>query len=55
MFAVWSMPGGFTSGGDREGYQAVEEPTFATSPRPHPPAAAAPAASVNAPGAYQSV
>ncbi|TCD71524.1 hypothetical protein EIP91_008905 [Steccherinum ochraceum] len=52
---VWSMPGGFTSGGDREGYQTVEEPTLAPSPRPHAPPAAPVAHPNNAPGAYQSV
>ena len=56
---VWSMPGGFTSGGDREGYQTVEEPTLAPSPRPHAPPSAPPPtlpnSNINAPGAYQSV
>ncbi|THH34028.1 hypothetical protein EUX98_g89 [Antrodiella citrinella] len=51
---VWSMPGGFTSGGDREGYQTVDEPTLASSPRPHAPPTA-PTSQPTAPGAYQSV
>ncbi|KAI0257146.1 hypothetical protein BJV78DRAFT_1160586 [Lactifluus subvellereus] len=46
---VWSMPGGFTSGG-REGYQVVESeiqrPAANHAPSGNPP---------SAPGAYQSV
>ncbi|KAG8221647.1 hypothetical protein J3R82DRAFT_1927 [Butyriboletus roseoflavus] len=35
--AVWSMPGGFTSGG-REGYQVVDDEPRVSVPRgPHPP------------------
>ncbi|KAH8102664.1 hypothetical protein BXZ70DRAFT_1006572 [Cristinia sonorae] len=53
---VWSMPGGFASNGDRDGYQTVDEPPLSTSPRPHvPPSAPAPTTQPNAPGAYQSV
>ncbi|KAK7058957.1 hypothetical protein VNI00_001581 [Paramarasmius palmivorus] len=61
---VWSMPGGFTSGG-RDGYQAMDEerPVEASRPasRPVPPAnptgAPPPPPSTNAggPGAYQSL
>ena len=51
---VWSMPGGFTSGG-REGYQSVEDPVVSPSPKPlsHPPTA--PQSQTTVPGAYQSV
>ncbi|KZP31341.1 hypothetical protein FIBSPDRAFT_1037785 [Athelia psychrophila] len=57
---VWSMPGGFTSGG-REGYQNVDEEPQARAPPPRsaaprstaPPPA--PASDHSAPGAYQSV
>ena len=50
------MPGGFTSsGGERDGYQAVEEPVFTPSIRSHAPPSTAPTAQPNAPGAYQSV
>ncbi|KAK7694653.1 hypothetical protein QCA50_001840 [Cerrena zonata] len=53
---VWSMPGGFTSGG-REGYQSVEDPIATPTPKPalHTPATAPPPPPPNAPGAYQSV
>ncbi len=47
------MPGGFTSSGDRDGYQSVEEADV-TTPRTStaaPPQNSAP----QAPGAYQSV
>ncbi|KAF4623329.1 hypothetical protein D9613_001814 [Agrocybe pediades] len=54
---VWSMPGGFTSGG-REGYQTVDDEAFVRNVRPapsiphkHAPTAETPAA----PGAYQTV
>lgn len=56
---VWSMPGGFTSGG-RDGYQTVgdaEEP-FIRNARPVPPNRMSPPKTTelaNAPGAYQSV
>ncbi|KAN0133249.1 hypothetical protein V8E53_008973 [Lactarius tabidus] len=46
---VWSMPGGFSSGG-REGYQSVE-PEVQRPVANHPPPANPPPA----PGAYQSV
>jgi hypothetical protein len=46
---VWSMPGGFTSGG-REGYQTVES-EIQRPVASHPPAGNPPPA----PGAYQSV
>ncbi|GJE86116.1 hypothetical protein PsYK624_021960 [Phanerochaete sordida] len=51
---VWSMPGGFTSGGGSGGYQSVDDP----EPTPTPRAAAPPPANhqqQSAPGAYQSV
>jgi len=50
---VWSMPGGFTSGGGGGGYQSMDDP----EPTPTPRAAAppAPANHQTAPGAYQSV
>ncbi|PCH33637.1 hypothetical protein WOLCODRAFT_93886 [Wolfiporia cocos MD-104 SS10] len=50
---VWSMPGGFTSGG-REGYQTVDEPSDSQTPKP---LGAAPATSnqTSAPGAYHNV
>jgi len=55
---VWSMPGGFTSGG-REGYQTVDDDAFVRNIRPGPPvpqkAAPPPADLPAAPGAYQSV
>ncbi|KII94342.1 hypothetical protein PLICRDRAFT_695347 [Plicaturopsis crispa FD-325 SS-3] len=54
---VWSMPGGFTSGG-HDGYQNVdEEPPNHAPPRPSgPPVGHAPPPSQPAgPGAYQSV
>ncbi|KAH9049338.1 hypothetical protein EDB84DRAFT_1556196 [Lactarius hengduanensis] len=47
---VWSMPGGFTSGG-REGYQTVESEIQRPVAGNHPPTANPPPA----PGAYQSV
>jgi len=53
---VWSMPGGFTSGG-REGYQTVDEPDIQT-PRPlgtSQPAPASAPARQGTPGAYQNV
>jgi len=52
---VWSMPGGFTSGG-RDGYQNVDEepPSRAAPPRSSAPPPA-PTADHSAPGAYQSV
>ncbi|KZT65130.1 hypothetical protein DAEQUDRAFT_740828 [Daedalea quercina L-15889] len=52
---VWSMPGGFTSGG-REGYQTVDEPDIQT-PKPLGTSqpAAAPAPQQGTPGAYQNV
>jgi len=53
---VWSMPGGFTSGG-RDGYQTVDEEPL-PQPRSAPPRSTgpppAPAANHSAPGAYQS-
>lgn len=55
--AVWSMPGGFTSGG-REGYQTVDDDAFVRNVRPGPavPQKSAPPADLpSAPGAYQSV
>jgi hypothetical protein len=56
---VWSMPGGFTSGG-REGYQTVDdaEESFIRNTRPTPPhrmAAPKTAELPTAPGTYQSV
>ncbi|EIM83305.1 uncharacterized protein STEHIDRAFT_62956 [Stereum hirsutum FP-91666 SS1] len=54
---VWSMPGGFTSGG-RDGYQTVDEPTPETvrpPPGPPPPSSNHHQQSQAAPGAYQSV
>jgi len=58
---VWSMPGGFTSGG-RDGYQTVDDaeepfirnarPPAQSNRMPPPPKSAEPPA---APGAYQSV
>ncbi|KAF9481425.1 hypothetical protein BDN70DRAFT_876406 [Pholiota conissans] len=53
---VWSMPGGFTSGG-REGYQTVDDETFVRNIRPGPtvPQKSAPPADPAAPGTYQSV
>ncbi|CDO71564.1 hypothetical protein BN946_scf184911.g34 [Trametes cinnabarina] len=53
---VWSMPGGFTSGG-RDGYQNVDSPVDAPKPLSVPPAPPAPpaAAAPSNPGAYQSV
>lgn len=56
---VWSMPGGFTSGG-REGYQTVDdaEEPFIRNARPTPPHRMAPPKTAElptAPGAYQSV
>lgn len=58
---VWSMPGGFTSGGGRDGYQNVDEESQIQTPRaptsqgrppgPSPTAGAHPPAA----GAYQSV
>ncbi|KAF7985392.1 hypothetical protein HWV62_6651 [Athelia sp. TMB] len=52
---VWSMPGGFTSGG-RDGYQNVdaEPPSRAAPPRSSAPPPAPPG-DHSAPGAYQSV
>ncbi|KAF5311870.1 hypothetical protein D9619_003180 [Psilocybe cf. subviscida] len=52
---VWSMPGGFTSGG--EGYQTVDDDAFVRNIRPGPTVPQKPAAQadVAAPGAYQSV
>lgn len=56
------MPGGFTSGGGREGYQTVDEetpaPTRASKPtvsQAPPTAAPASGGQPTAPGAYQSV
>lgn len=61
-YLVWSMPGGFTSGGGREGYQTVDEetpaPTRASKPtvsQAPPTAAPASGGQPTAPGAYQSV
>ncbi|KAF8203652.1 hypothetical protein BJ912DRAFT_940619 [Pholiota molesta] len=54
---VWSMPGGFTSGG-REGYQTVDDDAFVRNVRAGPavPQKSAPPADLpSAPGAYQSV
>jgi len=56
---VWSMPGGFTSGG-RDGYQTVDdaEEPFIRNARPTPPhrmPQSKTAELVTAPGAYQSV
>ncbi|KAF8078615.1 hypothetical protein FPV67DRAFT_66257 [Lyophyllum atratum] len=51
---VWSMPGGFTSGG-REGYQTVDEER--PNPPSRPPASGPPPLSNNqstTPGAYQT-
>ena len=57
-YTVWSMPGGFTSGG-REGYQTVDdEPFIRNTSRPAAPPHRMPAPSTTeptAPGAYQSV
>jgi hypothetical protein len=59
------MPGGFTSGGGREGYQSVDEEPHVQTPRapisqgrppqgpPNP--APAPGTHLSAPGPYQSV
>jgi len=59
---VWSMPGGFTSGGGREGYQNVdEEPQIQTPRAPasqgRPPQGPPPVPGAHPPtaGAYQSV
>ena len=57
--SVWSMPGGFTSGG-REGYQTVDdaEEPFIRNARPAPPHRMPPPKSSEpaaAPGTYQSV
>jgi hypothetical protein len=54
--SVWSMPGGFTSslGGNRDGYQPVEE----RAPAPPPSQSVAPpvpTTTQNTPGAYQNV
>ena len=35
--AVWTMPGGFTSGGGREGYQVVDDEPRVGVPRGPPP------------------
>lgn len=51
---VWSMPGGFTSGG-REGYQTVDETTDVQTPKPLGTAAPALNNPPNAPGAYHNV
>ncbi|KAH9849759.1 hypothetical protein C2E23DRAFT_348203 [Lenzites betulinus] len=51
---VWSMPGGFTSGG-REGYQNVDSPVDAPKPLSVPPSQPAQQSAVPNPGAYQSV
>ncbi|KAJ3550743.1 hypothetical protein NM688_g5009 [Phlebia brevispora] len=52
---VWSMPGGFTSAGAREGYQSVDEPAEVQVAPPKHAAPAPPPAAQPAPGAYQSV
>ncbi|KIM85211.1 hypothetical protein PILCRDRAFT_66336 [Piloderma croceum F 1598] len=61
---VWSMPGGFTSGGGHQGYQTVdEEPPIQTPrgpasqgrPPQGPPPAPGAQPSASAPGIYQSV
>lgn len=55
---VWSMPGGFTSGGAGGGYQSVDEPAETPTPRHTAAPPAAPnlnAPAQTAPGAYQSV
>ncbi|KAI0047840.1 hypothetical protein FA95DRAFT_1186724 [Auriscalpium vulgare] len=49
---LWSMPGGFTSSGGRDGYQTVDDPEPATARPPAPPVSHAPPA---APGGYQGV
>lgn len=54
LLAVWSMPGGFTSGG-REGYQTVDETTDVQTPKPLGTAAPALNNPPNAPGAYHNV
>lgn len=48
------MPGGFTSGGGRDGYQSVDDPAEVQPalPKRGPPAPPTPQP---APGAYQSV
>ncbi|KAF7791858.1 hypothetical protein EIP86_002882 [Pleurotus ostreatoroseus] len=52
---VWSMPGGFTSGGAREGYQSVDEPAeVQVAPPKHSAPPPQPAVQPT-PGAYQSV
>jgi hypothetical protein len=59
--AVWSMPGGFTSGGGRDGYQVVDDEPRVSVPRGPPPPqkttivapTAQPAPGVQ-PGNYQS-
>jgi len=60
---VWSMPGGFTSGGGREGYQNVDEEPHIQTPRapisqghpPQGPSAPVPGAHLSTAGPYQSV
>jgi len=54
---IWSMPGGFTSGG-REGYQTVDDEPFVRNVRPAAPSHHKPTPTnvePSAPGAYQSV
>lgn len=59
---LWSMPGGFTSGGGREGYQNVDEQSHDPTPRapisqgrpPQGPPAPAPGAHLPPAGAYQA-
>ncbi|KAI0365249.1 hypothetical protein BV20DRAFT_1028403 [Pilatotrama ljubarskyi] len=51
---VWSMPGGFTSGG-REGYQNVDSPVDGPKPLSVPPAQPAQPPAPSNPGAYQTV
>jgi len=51
---VWSMPGGFTSGG-REGYQTVDEPSDINTPKPLGTSAPTANSQLNAPGAYNNV
>ncbi|KAF8807415.1 hypothetical protein BYT27DRAFT_7232939 [Phlegmacium glaucopus] len=55
---VWSMPGGFTSGG-REGYQTVDDEPFIRNVRPTAPSPHMPPMTAHVeptpPGAYQSV
>ena len=51
---VWSMPGGFTSAGGRDGYQSVDDPAVSVAPPPKHSAPPPPVAQPNQ-NAYQSV